>query len=70
MSLGSSLKATAKKHHSSRAWPAKVELRERALNWVGARKARVFDAFAGAGGLHRPAFVTTGPVDARSDLLH
>lgn len=57
MRLSASLKKTAKKHHSARAWPAKVELRERALQYVGARTARVFDAFAGAGELHRAVWV-------------
>jgi hypothetical protein len=54
MSLGTDLaKGSVQRKNSARAWPAKVELRERALAWVGARRARVFDAFAGTGELHR-----------------
>lgn len=53
MGFGSALKATTKKHNSAAGWGAKVEIRENVLRFVVAREARVFDAFAGAGELHK-----------------
>jgi hypothetical protein len=47
------LKGSPKKQHTARAFAAKVEIRERVLAWVGMERASVFDAFAGAGELHR-----------------
>ena len=52
MKFTRTLKNSSKKHHSAAAWGAKVEIRERVLQFVGAGKARVFDAFAGVGELH------------------
>lgn len=52
MRFSKSLKRSTKKHNSAAAWGAKVDIRERVLDFVGEGQARVFDAFAGAGKLH------------------
>jgi hypothetical protein len=53
MSFAGMNKTSHKRHNSAPAWAAKVDLRERVLRYVGPRHARVFDAFAGTGELHR-----------------
>ena len=52
MRLSKGARRSSKKHNSAAAWGAKVDIRERVLDFVGAGQARVFDAFAGNGKLH------------------
>lgn len=53
MKIGTSLRGGRKTHNKPEATRAKIEIRKRVLEAIGPGEARVFDAFAGAGTMHR-----------------
>lgn len=53
MKLSASVRGGRKTHNKPQAARAKTEVRRRVLEAIGADQARVFDAFAGSGTMHR-----------------